>query len=126
MGSKFTWQKGSQRFWQRLNRHLGNSEWLSNFNLRGRIKSYKKMARSMLHGKNISKRFWAEAVNTACHTVNIVYLCPRTNCTPYEICNERKPNLSYFRIFGSKCYILVDNENVENCDSKSDEGIFLG
>ena len=77
----------------------------------------------MLHGKNISKRFWAEVVNTTCHTVNRVYFCPRTNFTPYEIWNERKPSLSYFRIFGSKCYILVDNENVEIFYSKSDDGI---
>ena len=84
------------------------------------------MARSMLHGTSVPKRFWAEVVNTACDTVNRVYLRPGTNFTPYEIWNERKQNLSYFRIFGSKCYILIDNENVGKFDSKSNEGIFVG
>ena len=35
------------------------------------------------------------------------------------------PSVKYFRIFGSKCYILKDNRNGK-FDAKSDEGIFLG
>ena len=34
--------------------------------------------------------------------------------------------MKYFRIFGSKCYILNDRENPGKFDAKSDEGIFLG
>ena len=34
--------------------------------------------------------------------------------------------MKYFRVFGSKCYILRDRENLEKFDTKSDEGIFLG
>ena len=34
--------------------------------------------------------------------------------------------MKYFRIFGSKCYILNDRENPVKFDAKSDEGIFLG
>ena len=26
--------------------------------------------------------------------------------TPYELLNERKPNIAYFWVFGCKCYIL--------------------
>ena len=37
-----------------------------------------------------------------------------------------KPNVKYFRIFGSICFILKDRENVGKFDSQSDEGIFLG
>ena len=36
-----------------------------------------------------------------------------------------KPNVKYFRIFGSTCFILKDRENVEKFDSRSDERIFL-
>ena len=32
----------------------------------------------------------------------------------------------YFQVFGSKCYILNDRENLGKFDAKSDEGIFLG
>ena len=46
--------------------------------------------------------------------------------TSYEIWREKKPKVKYFRIFGSKCYILNDRENLEKFDAKSDEGIFVG
>ena len=34
--------------------------------------------------------------------------------------------MKYFQIFGSKCYILNDRENLGKFDAESDEGIFLG
>ena len=46
--------------------------------------------------------------------------------TTYEIWNGKKPKAKYFRVFGSKCYILNDRENLGKFDAKSDESIFLG
>lgn len=34
-------------------------------------------------------------------------------------CGSKKPNLSYFYIFGSTCYILKDREYLSKFDSKS-------
>jgi hypothetical protein len=65
-------------------------------------------------------------VNTACHIINRVYLRPETSKTPYEIWRGKKPTVKYFRTFGSKCYILLDRENLGKFDPKSDEGIFFG
>jgi hypothetical protein len=84
------------------------------------------MARVMIHSKNLAQHFWGEAVNTACHIINRVYLRPETNKTPYEIWQGKKPTVKYFRIFGRKCYILRDRENLGKFDPKSDEGMFLG
>jgi transposase InsO family protein len=84
------------------------------------------MARVMIHSRNLTQHLWGEAVNTACHIINIVYLRPETNKTPYEIWRGKKPTVKYFKTFGSKCYILRDRENLGKFDSKSDEGIFLG
>ena len=83
------------------------------------------MARTMLHNKDMARNLWGEVVNTACHTVNKVYFRPCTKKTPYELWKERKPNVKYFRIFGSTYFILKDRENVGKFDSRSDEGIFL-
>ena len=83
------------------------------------------MARAMLRNKDMARNLWGEAVNTACHTVNRVYFRPGTKKTPYELWKGRKPNVKYFRIFGSTCFILKDRENVGKFDSRSDEGIFL-
>ena len=58
--------------------------------------------------------------------VNRVYFRLNTKKTPYELWKGRKPNVKYFRIFGSTCFILKDRENVGKFDSQSDEGIFLG
>ena len=84
------------------------------------------MARARLHNKYVARNLWGEAVNITCHTVNRVYLRLGTKKTPYELWNGRKPNVMYFRIFGSTCFILKDRENVGKFDSWSDEGIFLG
>ena len=83
------------------------------------------MARAMLYNKNVARKLWGEAVNTVCHTINKVYFRPSTKKTPYELWKGRKPNVKYFKIFGSTCFILKDRENVGKFDSRSDEGIFL-
>jgi len=84
------------------------------------------MARAMIHGNNVSPRFWAEAVNTACYIVNRVYVRPGTSTTPYEIWKGRSPNLCYFHTFGCVCYVLNDKDHLGKFDARSDEGIFLG
>ena len=50
---------------------------------------------------------------------------PSTKKTPYELWKGRKPDVKYFRIFGSTCFILKDRENMGKFDSRS-ERIFLG
>ena len=84
------------------------------------------MARVMLLNKQIPQKFWGEAVNTLCQTSNRIFFRVGTKKTAYEIWNGKKPKVKYFQVFGSKCYILNDRENLENFDAKSDEGIFLG
>ena len=34
--------------------------------------------------------------------------------------------MKYFRVFGSRCYVLKDHENLGKFDSKIEERIFLG
>ncbi|GJW80265.1 retrovirus-related pol polyprotein from transposon TNT 1-94 [Tanacetum coccineum] len=46
--------------------------------------------------------------------------------TPYELLRGRKPTLDYFRVFGSKCFILNTKDYLTKFDPKSYEGIFLG
>jgi hypothetical protein len=69
---------------------------------------------------------WAKTVNTACHVINRVSLRPLIKKIPYELWIGRKPNLSYFRVFGSKYFILNEAPKVTKFDSKSIEGVFVG
>jgi hypothetical protein len=89
-------------------------------------KGIQEMVRVMIHSKNLAQHLWGEAVNTACHIINRVYLRLETNKTPYEIWRGKKSTVKYFKTFGSKCYILRDRKNLGKFDTKSEEGIFLG
>ncbi|KAL0560690.1 hypothetical protein IC582_001101 [Cucumis melo] len=91
-----------------------------------RNRTLQEMARVMIHAKQLPIQFWAEALNTACHIHNRVILRPRTTTTSYELWKGRKPNVKYFHIFGSTCFILSDRDHRRKWDSKSDRGIFLG
>ena len=64
------------------------------------------MARVMLNIKSMPKSFWGEDVNTACYTLNIVYFCPNTKKTPYELSRGKKQVVKYFIVFRNDCYIL--------------------
>jgi hypothetical protein len=64
------------------------------------------MTRSMLAKYNVLDYYWAEAINTACHASNRLYCHKLLKKTPYELLIDRKPDISYFRLFGCKCYIL--------------------
>nr|GEV18827.1 retrovirus-related Pol polyprotein from transposon TNT 1-94 [Tanacetum cinerariifolium] len=46
--------------------------------------------------------------------------------TPYELLKGRKSNLNYFKVFGSKCFILNTKDYLTKFDPKSYEGVFLG
>jgi hypothetical protein len=84
------------------------------------------MARTMLGEYKMPERFWSEALNTACHAINCPYLHRLLMKTPYELLTGNKPNVSYLRVFGSKCYILVKKGRHSKFAPKSVEGFLLG
>jgi hypothetical protein len=85
------------------------------------------MARSMLVEYNVSDSYWAEAINTACHSSNRLY-CHKLlkKKTPYELLIGRKSNISYFGVFGCKCYILRKGSRLSKFEKKCVEGFLLG
>jgi hypothetical protein len=84
------------------------------------------MARTILDEYKTSDRFWAEAVNTACHATNHLYRHKLLNKTPYELLTGNKSNDSYFRIFGSKCYVLKKRSKSSKFAPNVYEGFLLG
>ena len=70
------------------------------------------MTRTMLHENNLSTYFWAEAVNISCYILNRVLIRPSLDKIPYELWKNKKPNISYFKVFGSKCFILNTKDNL--------------
>ena len=54
------------------------------------------LARAMLDDYGMSEKFWAEAINTACHASNRVYPRRLLKKTPYELITGKKPNYPTF------------------------------
>ena len=66
------------------------------------------------------------AVNTACHAINRLYLHKKLKKTSYELLTGNKPKVSYFRVFGCKCFILNKKSKTSKFAPKVDEGVLLG
>jgi hypothetical protein len=84
------------------------------------------MARTMLDEYKTPDRFWAEAINTACYSINRLYLHRILKKTSYELLTGKNPNVSYFRVFGSKCFILIKRGRKSKFAHKAVEGFLLG
>ncbi|KAK1684791.1 hypothetical protein QYE76_045639, partial [Lolium multiflorum] len=84
------------------------------------------MARSMMAEYKSRYNFWAEAISTACHSSNRLYLRKGLNKTPYEILTGNKPNISYFKVFGCKCFYKIKGVRLSKFAPKALEGIFVG
>jgi hypothetical protein len=84
------------------------------------------MARTMFAEYKTLERFWSEAVNTACHAINRLYLHRLLKKTSYKLLTGNKPNVSYIHVFGSKCYILVKKGRHSKFAPKVIEGFLLG
>ncbi|KAK1605542.1 hypothetical protein QYE76_029215 [Lolium multiflorum] len=84
------------------------------------------MARSMMAEYKSRYNFWAEAISTACHSSNRLYLRKGLNKTPYEILTGNKPNISYFKVFGCKCFYQIKGVRLSKFAPKALEGIFVG
>nr|GEX63061.1 hypothetical protein [Tanacetum cinerariifolium] len=69
---------------------------------------------------------WAEVVATACYTQNRSLIHTRHNNTPYELMHNKKPDLTFFRVFGALCYPTNDSEDLEKLQPTADIGIFIG
>ena len=83
------------------------------------------MARTMLDEYKMPRHFWAEAVEIACQATNRLYLHKLLSKIAYELLTGNKPQVGYFRVFGSKCYIL-DKHHRSKFAPKSHEGFLLG
>nr|GFD05026.1 retrovirus-related Pol polyprotein from transposon TNT 1-94 [Tanacetum cinerariifolium] len=80
----------------------------------------------MLIFSRASLFLWAEAIATACFTQNRSIIHRRFNKTPYELINDRKPDISFLHVFGALCYPNNDREDIEKLGSKGDIGFFIG
>ena len=82
-------------------------------------------ARTLMMEKNVSLKYQREAISIAVYTLNHVQIKKGIQSTLFELWYGYSPNVKYFKVLGSKCYIHKDTRNGK-FDAKSDGGIFLG
>ena len=75
--------------------------------------------------KSVALKYCKEAMSTVVYILNKVQIKKGTNLTPYELWFGYTPSVKYFKIFGSKCYILK-HDRKGKLDGKGEEGILLG
>jgi hypothetical protein len=83
------------------------------------------MARMMLDDHRTHKRFWADAISTACYISNRIFLRSILHLTPFELHFGRKSFVSHFSPFRCKCFVLKC-DNLEKFESRSFDDILLG
>ncbi|GJT16570.1 retrovirus-related pol polyprotein from transposon TNT 1-94 [Tanacetum coccineum] len=88
-------------------------------------RTLQEMSRTMLNEQSLPQKFWCNAVDTSTYILNRILIRAILGKTPYELLRGRKPTLDYFRVFGSKCFILNTKYNLTKFDPKSYEGVFL-
>ena len=84
------------------------------------------MVRSMLKGKNLPKKFWAEAVQCAVYVQNRFPHAKLGEKTPQEIWSGKKPSVSHLKVFGSVAYGQVPSQHRTKLEDRSRKYIFIG
>jgi hypothetical protein len=83
-------------------------------------------ARAMLIGSDFPPEYWGDALLTANYLRNLSAVANHDK-TPHELWFGTVPDVSHLRIFGSKCYVMLDKSKRDGKFTPvSQEGIFLG
>ncbi|GKB05267.1 putative ribonuclease H-like domain-containing protein [Tanacetum coccineum] len=83
-------------------------------------------ARTMLIFSKAPLFLWAKAVATPCYTQNRSLIHTLHNKTPYELVHDKKPDLSFLRIFEALYYPTNDSEDLGKLKAKADIRFFVG
>ncbi|WZZ36046.1 hypothetical protein YC2023_019447 [Brassica napus] len=84
------------------------------------------VARSMMFHTNVPKRFWGDAVVSACYLINRIPTKVLQDISPFQVLNKIKPQIDHLRVFGCVCYVLIPGEQRNKLEAKSAKGMFIG
>jgi len=84
------------------------------------------MARAILDESGTPSTFWGEAAFVAIVIINKTNVRVNSTQTPHELWYGETPSVKHFKIFGSKCYIKNNDEQLGKLEPRADEGILLG
>lgn len=78
--------------------------------------------RTMINDTSLPKYLWVYAINTTWHVSNSIFILSILNKRLYELFKRRKLNLSCFRVFNFKRFILnIGKDKLDKFNVKVDE-----
>ena len=80
----------------------------------------------MLNEAKLPDVYWREQVYRIVYIRTRGQLRVNNDKTHYQLWYGRPSSVKYFRVFGNKCYIKRNEDDLGKFDSRTDEGIFLG
>ena len=80
----------------------------------------------MLHAKSLPHKLWAEALNCANYIQNRSPHKSVTGKTPFEAWTGMQPEISHFRIFGSRAWARIPTEKRKALEPQSKACMFVG
>ncbi|GJT16614.1 retrovirus-related pol polyprotein from transposon TNT 1-94 [Tanacetum coccineum] len=118
--------------WSQLGVNLEPGEWIKDSGCSKHMTGNRKLfstykaynGGNVIFGSNLRCNIIGK--DTSTYILNRILIRAILGKTPYEILRGRKPTLDYFRVFGSKCFILNTKDYLTKFDPKSYEGVFLG
>jgi hypothetical protein len=72
------------------------------------------MARAMIDESKVPNRFWEVVIRNTINILKKSHIRVNNNKTPYELWHGRSGSIKHFEIFGSKCYIKRNEDNLGN------------
>jgi transposase InsO family protein len=72
------------------------------------------MARTMLDEYKTLNRFWAEAINTACYSINRLYLHRILKKKSYELLTGKRPMFHILESLGANALFLLRKVEIQN------------
>jgi hypothetical protein len=84
------------------------------------------LARTLLDEYSTSQELWAEAINTTCYASNRLFPQKFLGKTLYELLNGKKHDVSFFRVFGCKCYIYKKQQHLGKFQRCCDISFLVG
>ncbi|PAV16585.1 retrotransposon unclassified [Pyrrhoderma noxium] len=81
---------------------------------------------TMLNEAGLPPSFWWDAVSTFTHIHNRSPTSALQNSTPYELWFKKKPDVSYFRVFGYTAYVHIKSDQRKQLESHTHKCVFIG
>ncbi|CAH1438446.1 unnamed protein product [Lactuca virosa] len=81
---------------------------------------------TLLAQSGVPQRFWHYAFDTAVYLINRMPSRTNSNISPFEHVFKHKPDFSFLRVFGCRCYPHLRPYNKHKMDFRSLPCIFLG